>query len=202
MNRLRRVAWLAFGAVAVSAPLFWLLRRPLLPSLVSAAQVLWRFYSAVPPIVLWLGLLLILYLMAALGWLALALSGFWSGPARAVQGAPLSEGRVAVLLRWVKRRQRGPYSRHFLKQRVTEIGVAKLAQVHRAAPAQIKAALEAKALGLPPEVNAYLVEGLSPWPAEPLGWWRELGGRLGLRRPVAPAETGRLEQVLDFLESL
>lgn len=198
----RHIFWLLVCAAGVSMPLFWVMRRPLAPALQSVAEVAWRLYGAVPPTVLWLGLLLILYLMAAMGWLALALADFWRTPGRASQSLAESEGRVAVLVRWVKRRQRGPFSRHYLKQKVSEIGVAKLAQAHRASLPQIKAALEAAALGLPPEVNAYLLAGLSPWPVEPLSRWRELAGRLGMRCFAAPPAEGETERVLEFLENL
>ena len=202
----RQVFWLAIGAAAASVPLFWLLRGPLTPSLLSSAEFAWRLYRAVPPTVLWLGLLLIFYLMAAMGWLALALNGFlrtpWRAPWQASPGASESAGRVAGLTRWVARRRRGLFSRHYLKQIVTEIAIEKLAQVHRVSPAQVKAALETNALGLPPEVNAYLLGGLSAWPTESLSGWRETAGWLGLGRLAAPPGGDDLERVLAYLESL
>jgi hypothetical protein len=200
------VFWLAVCAAAVSLPTFLLLRNTLTPSLLSIAEFVWRLYGAVPPAVLWLGLLLVLYLMAAMGWLALALTGFWGKPGRAPASAALgadeSAGRVAVLARWVRRRRRGLFSRHYLKQMVTEIAIDKLAQVYRVSPAQIKAAVEANVLGLPPGVNAYLLAGLAPWPTEPLGGWSELMGRLGLSHLAGPAGEDEIERVLEFLEGL
>jgi hypothetical protein len=200
--RPRQAFWLAVCAAAVSLPLFLLLRSPLTPSLLTFTEFAWRFYGALPPTVLWLGLLLILYIMAAVGWLTLALRGFLRAPRRAPPSSTESAGRVAVLTRWVKRRQRGPFSRHYLKQRVSEIAIEKLARVHRVSPPQIKAGLEANALGLPPEINAYLLVGLSPWPTEPLSGWRELAGWVGLSRLAAPPDEGETERVLEFLESL
>ena len=201
-----QVFWLAVCAAAVSLPLFLLLRSALTPSLLSVAELVWRVYKAVPPAVLWLGLLVILYLMAATGWLALALTGFLGEPGRAPGPAAFgpddSGGRVAVLARWVRRRKRGLFSRHYLKQMVTEIGIEKLAQARRVSTAQIKSALEAGALGLPPEVNAYLLAGLSPWPTESLGGWRERVRRLGLGHLAAPPGEDDIDRVLEFLEGL
>ena len=198
----RHAFWLAVCAAAVSLPLFGLLRSPLAPSLLAIAEFAWRLYGALPPTVLWLGLILVLYLLAALGWLTLALNGFLRLPWRAPVSPVESEGRVAALTRWVKRRRRGPFSRHYLKQRVSEIAIEKLAQAHRASPAQIKAALEAHALDLPPEISAYLLAGLLPWPAEPLSAWRDLAGWLGLSRLAAPPGEDATERVLDYLEAL
>ncbi len=204
--KLSQVFWLAVCAAVVSLPLFLLLRSPLTPSLLSTAELIWRLYRAVPPAVLWLGLLVIFYLIAAMGWLALALTGFFGesrrAPAPVAFGPDESAGRVAVLERWVRRRKRGLFSRHYLKQMVTQIGVEKLAQAHRVSPAQIKAALEASALGLPPEVNAYLLAGLSAWPTESLGGWRELVSWLGLGHLTAPPGEDDLERILEFLEGL
>ena len=201
-----QVFWLTVCAVVISLPFFLLLRSLLTPSLLSIAEVAWRLYRALPPAVLWLGLLVILYVMAAMGWLALALGGFTGGtsrvPRQAAPGPAESVGRVGVLARWVRRRRRGLFSRHYLRQMVTEIGVEKLAQAHRVSPAQIKAALEAHALGLPPEVNAYLLAGLSAWPAESPGGWREVAGWLGLGHLAAPPGADELERVLEFLEGL
>ncbi len=201
-----QVFWLAVCAAAVSLPLFLLLRSPLTPSLLSVAELVWRLYRAVPPAMLWLGLLMILYVMAAMGWLTLALTGFLGesgrAPRPAALGAEEGAGRVAVLARWVRRRRRGLFSRHYLKQMVTEIGVEKLAQAHRVSTAQIKAALEAHALGLPPEINAYLLAGLSAWPTESLGGWRELVSWLGLGHLAAPPAEDDIERVLAFLEGL
>jgi hypothetical protein len=192
MVRPRQVFWLAVCAAAVSLPLYLWLRSPLSPSLLFVAEFAWRLYGVLPPAVLWLGLLLILYIMAAMGWLALALNGFLHATERRPWGAPLtpaeSAGRVAVLTRWVKRRQRGLFSRHYLKQMVSEIGIEKLAQVHRVSPAQVRAALQANALGLPPEVNAYLLAGTSPWPTEVLSGWSQLAGWLGLGGLAAPSD--------------
>jgi hypothetical protein len=202
MVKPKQALWLALCAAAVSLPLFLLLRSPLTPSLLSVAQFAWRLYGVLPPTVLWLGLLLILYLMAATGWLALALNGFLRAPWRAPVSPAESEGRVAVLTRWVKRRRRGPFSRHYLKQTVSEIGLEKLAQAHRVSPPQIKAALEANTLDVPPEVAAYLLAGLLPWPTEPLSGWRELAGRLGLSQLAALPDEGETERVLDYLENL
>jgi len=204
--KLNQVFWLAVCAAAVSLPLFLLLRSPLTPSLIAVAELVWRVYRVVPPAVLWLGLLVVLYLMAATGWLALALTGYLGEPGRApgpaAFGPDESGGRVAVLARWVRRRKRSLFSRHYLKQMVTEIGIEKLAKARRVSTAQIKAALEAGALGLPPEVNAYLLEGLSPWPAESLGGWRELVGWLGLGQLSAPPGEEDIDRVLEFLEGL
>jgi hypothetical protein len=202
----RQVLWLAICAAAASVPLFLLLRSPLTPSLMSSAEFAWRLYGAVPPTVLWLGLLLIFYLMAAMGWLALALNGVlrapWRAPWQAVLSPSESAGRVAVLTRWVARRQHGLFSRHYLKQMVTEIGIEKLAQVHRVSPAQVKAALEINALALPPEVNAYLLAGLSAWPTESLSGWRGLAAWLGLGHLAAPPGEDDLERVMAYLEGL
>jgi hypothetical protein len=201
-----QIFWLAVCAAVVSLPLFLLLRSPLTPSLLSIAEFVWRLYRAVPPAVLWLGLLVILYLMAAMGWLALTFGGFFGesgrAPGPAAFGPAESAGRVAVLARWVRRRKQGLFSRHYLKQMVTEIGIEKLAQAHRVSPAQIKAALEAGALSLPPEVSAYLLAGLAPWPTESLGGWRELVSWLGLGRLAAPSGEDEIERVLEFLEGL
>jgi hypothetical protein len=201
-----QVFWLTVCAAVVSLPLFLLLRSTLTPSLLSIAEFVWRLYRALPPAVLWLGLLIVLYLMAATGWLALSFTGFFGESGRAPGptsfGPAESAGRVAVLARWVRRRKRGLFSRHYLKQMVTEIGIEKLAQAHRVSPAQIKAALEAGALGLPPEVSAYLLVGLSPWPTESLGGWRELVGWLSLGHLTAPPGEDEIERVLEFLEGL
>jgi hypothetical protein len=200
--RLRQPFWLIVCAAAVSVPLFLLLRSPLGPWLKGLAEMVWRLYGVLPSAVLWLGLVLVLYFMMAMGWLALALRRDWRAPWGARPGLAESEGRVAVLTRWIRRRQRGAYSRHYVKQRVSELGVEKLAQAHRASPAQIKAALEAGALGLPPEINAYLLAGLSPWPAEPLTGSRDLAAWLGLKRPAARRDAWETERVLDYLENL
>ncbi len=197
-----QVFWLAICAAAISLPLFLLLRSPLTPSLLSTAELVWRLYGVLPSPVLWLGLLLILYLMAVMGWMAVAIGSYLRHPRRAPLQPADGDGRVAALTRWVQRRQRGLFSRHYLKQMVSEIGVEKLAQVHRVSRRQIKAALEAGALDLPAEVNAYLLAGLSPWPAEPLGGWRNVAGRLKLGRAAAPPDEGEMERVLEFLEKL
>jgi hypothetical protein len=201
---LRRV----FLAVVLVAALSWLLYGPLRPlfvaPLLQAYQSLQRFYQVIPQTVFWLIFVLVVYIMAATGWARLA--GDWllashliRRNASAVSASP--EGRVVTLARWVRRQPRGPFSRHYLKTIVSEIAIESLAQAHRVSPAQIKTALKANALDLPPEINAYLLAGLSPWPLEPLGSLRQLGFWLGPRPPVAPADT-ELERVLQFLENM
>lgn len=197
-----QVLWLAVGAAAVSLPLFLLLRNPLTPSLLSTAEMVWRLYGVLPTPVLWLGLLLILYLMAAVGWLGLAFNAILLQAGREPLRPAEGDGRVAALTRWVKRRRRGLFSQHYVKQIVSEIGIEKLAQVHRVSRRQIKAALEAGALDLPPDVNAYLLAGMSPWPSEPLSGWRNLADRLRRGRRAAQPDEVELERVLDYLEKL
>ncbi len=197
---LRRV----LAGAALVAALSWLLYGPLRPffiePLLQAFEVVRRVSLAVPPAILWLVFVLAVYLIAATGWVRLG--GDWLMARRmrrsalAASGSP--EGRVAVLARWVKRQPRGPFSRQYLKNIVSEIAVESLAQAHRVSPAQIKAALKAGALELPPGIAVYLQAGLSPWPLEPVSSLRVW---LSRKPPAASADV-ELEGVLQFLEEM
>jgi hypothetical protein len=175
------------------------LRRLVVSPLLAFFQWLARLIQAVPSPVIWLLFILAAYLMASTGWLRDL--GDWlmmrrgQGAASGSAGRP--EGRVATLARWIARRRRGSYSRHYLKNVVSELAVEQLAQARRLSAQQVKAALETNMLQLPPEINAYLLAGLAPWPLESMGGLREWAASLG--RPAAPPDV-ETENVVQYLE--
>lgn len=175
------------------------LRRLVVSPLLAFFQWLARLIQAVPSPVIWLLFILAAYLMASTGWLRDL--GDWlmirrgQGAVSGSAGRP--EGRVATLARWIVRRRRGSYSRHYLKNVVSELAVEQLAQARRLSVQQVKAALETNTLQLPPEINAYLLAGLAPWPLERVGGLREWAASLG--RPAIPADADT-ENVVQYLE--
>jgi hypothetical protein len=192
---------LAVAALAWGLYSYGPLRQLVVAPVLFLLQTLVRVYQAIPPSVVWLFFVLAAYLMASTGWLRAV--GDWLMYRRergaAAGHADRSEGRVATLARWVARRSRGTYSRHYLKNVVSELAVEQLAQTHRLSVPQVKMALETNALQLPPEVNAYLLAGLSPWPLEPGGGLREWVASLGLSRSAPPPDADT-ENVIQFLE--
>jgi hypothetical protein len=176
------------------------LRQLVVTPVAAFLQTALRLYQAVPSWLVWLAFIGAAYLLAYSGWLRDV--GDWltnrRGPG-AAGAAGRSEGRVASLARWVARRERGPYSRHYLKHIVSEVAVEQLAQARRLTVGQVRSGLETNALELPPDINAYLLAGLSPWPLEPVSGLREWAASLGLVRPSVPPDT-ETETVIEFLE--
>ena len=203
-SRWRQVLLIIVSVAALSLLLYGPLRQVFVSPLLQVYQWLLGIYRVIPPMIVWLIFVLLAYVIAASGWMSLA--GDWLFARRQSRRNPLSvsagsEGRVAELTRWVKRRRRGPFSRHYLKNIISEIAIESLAQAHRTSPSQIKTALKTNALDLPPEINAYLLAGLAPWPLEPMGGLRDLRVWLQPGRPVTPPDP-ELERVLQFLEDM
>ena len=202
LNRLLRAAAALAVLVGVLAWLLYAvapLRRAVVAPLATILEAALRLYQAVPPAVLWLLVILLAYLLASASWIGAA--GDWLTNRRRPESTAeeATTGRVAYLARWLGRRRRGSYSRHYVKRIVSELAVEHLAQARRLTMPEVKLALETNVLGLPPDVNAYLLAGLSAWPLEPsggLGAW--LRSRLG-GEPTEPPDT-ETEAVVRFLE--
>ncbi len=200
--RLRTAGWAAVAIAGLSALFYLLLRGLWAASLQPVYQDLVRLYAGLPAALVWLAVVALFYLIAVTGWLRLAgdwLLTYYQARSERQALAEHPEGRVMVLTRWVNRRHRGLFSRHYLKTLLAELAIAQLAQTRRVSPPQIRAALAAGTLGLPPEINAYLLDGLSPWPAETLSGLRALAARLGLKAWAMPPDA-EFERVLQFLE--
>jgi len=201
-HRLRAVLSAIIGVAALAWLLYSVgpLRQLVVDPMLALLQTSVRLYQLVPSWLVWLAFIVAAYLLVFSSWMRDV--GDWlthrSRPG-ATSGAGRAEGRVAEVARWVGRRQRGPYSRHYLKNIVSEVAVEQLAQARRLTVAQVRSALETNALGLRPEINAYLLAGLSPWPLEPVSGLREWAASLGLARPAVPPDT-ETEAVIEFLE--
>ena len=186
-------------AVALSWPIYALAHHfGGLPFLVS-------LYRAVPQAVLWLLFVVAVYVIAATSWFK-TLGDWWLSRPRpgheVLPGAERPTGRVAALADWLARQPGGPFSRHFVKNVISELAVETLAYQRRTSTRQVRAALEGGALDLSPEVTTYLQAGLELWPVESsLSGRRAWISRLGLGALAAPS-TAELEteRMLEFLE--
>ena len=202
----RRWRWaILLGAAALlSVPVYLFLNQPaVLPQLQAVYQGAVRLYRATPPAALWLGMIAVMYVVAAVSLLEPA-AKWWlqrRGPRTSGGQAPQAGGRVAALTRWLGQRSRGPLSRHFVRSAISELAVEMLAYRHRAPAQRIKTAVADQGFDLPPEVRAYLAAGLELWPSERWRWWHALAARLGLGRLVEPPETETdMERMLKYLE--
>jgi hypothetical protein len=191
------VAWIA----AVTFLLRGAIRMALAAPLTALYQLLMAVYRATPQTLLWPLFIVAVFLVGVSVWVEPL--RLWLLERSRGFGRPMwvesPTGRVAWLARWVGWRHHGPHSRHYLKTVVTDLLLNVLSHQQRVSLRQTRAAVEAGALALPPEVSAYARAGLLPWPLEPANRMREWAARAGLGRWVVPPDE-ETERVLDYIE--
>jgi hypothetical protein len=148
--------------------------------------------GAVPQIVLW-GLLLIVGSLVA-GW-SLRAHRRRSQTIERAQAVP--SGQVAILLQWVQRESDSAYFRQRLARRLT--GLAAEFQAYRQGHTSKQFDRRLNDLDVPPEIRAYLQDGLTLSPSGSLG---RLSRLLRWLRPSGTdSSPGRdLERTVQFLE--
>ncbi len=107
--------------------------------------------------------------------------------------------RVTLLLHWLDKRNH-PFYRHHVNHELTELTARILAQRSGVSLQQMRSALRAQQVEMPPELAAYLERGLAMWgDTEDQGWnW------FGLRRkaplPDLHRDDAEILETLAFLE--
>lgn len=171
-----------------------------------------RRYLTLPlEFIVWLVKSIYLLIPRQIAWIIFLVLSFWIAinsiqsrvKERSNENAPLpelyGEPKIARTARYVAQSHR-PFFRHRLNHMVTEIYLQVLAYRLQITPQQARNLLSKDSPDLPAELRGYFLDGLPPWPLQPirpeniLRRWRL--GRQGQVKAVDEAE-----KALDFLEA-
>lgn len=160
--------------------------------------VLWvvrLFLRSIHQVVYWLVLLVVVLALAIR-----SLIGRWGGAREAPLLSVVYRGRVGMWARWVDLAQQRYYYRGYFKWRLArqlgELTQNVLAYRDRIDPREVRQALDAGKLDLPPELQAYLGAGLWTRSFSAFRQWRQ---RFSRRREPSPLDVDPM-CVVEYLE--
>jgi hypothetical protein len=182
----------------ISIPLAIILRgftrEVLLSILVHLSWLAGLYINSIPQPILWVAFVLVVFVVAAR-----SLIKRRSTPETKTEVERLRTGRVHNLMRAIHRTSQGIYFKWRLAQRLLSLTLEVLAHQERTTPLQMKERLKSGRLGAPPEIEAYLLTGLTPVLSRRTNLITRMKQIFAPTRPISPLELDP-ERVVRFIE--
>ena len=193
-RRLAVVALILLISIPLALMLHGFTREVLLSILLRLSWLARLYIDSLPQPIFWAAFISVAFVIAAR-----SLSKRSTTPATATEAERLRTGRVHNMTRAIHRTSQGVYFKWRLAQHLLGLTLEVLAHQERTTPLQMKERIKSGGLDAPPEIEAYLLMGLTPTLSTRVDLITRIRQIFSPTRPISPLDLDP-ERVIKYLE--